>query len=230
LENNHFFSDCSVKTKRTRSTRKSNVKNKSKQRLQLINRLSDNSEKDTNKEESIQDTDLINILCDETFTLNPSELMNDSKVFNEDNIQILQCQKDMHIDLILDQEKTSDTRFKEFMVSYKLLIAPFTKHSKNNIECNDLHFETIHINEREFVLLDKHPTIKNNMRANLLYWLLDICSWHMFRRDTYFRSVSIIDQYLSNSSNLQKDRLQLLGVTALMLACKYEVIIFINRF
>jgi len=60
-------------------------------------------------------------------------------------------------------------------------------------------------------------------RAILLDWLIDVQIHFKCSEETLFLSFSIIDRYLAQV-NISKNRLQLMGITAFLIACKYEEI------
>jgi hypothetical protein len=61
------------------------------------------------------------------------------------------------------------------------------------------------------------------MRASLVNWLVD--THHKFRLlpETLFKTIIIIDRYLA-ATQINFKKLQLVGITALFIACKYEEI------
>ena len=61
------------------------------------------------------------------------------------------------------------------------------------------------------------------MRAILVDWLIEVHHKFKLLPETMFITVSIIDRFLEKQL-VSKLQLQLVGVTALMLACKYEEI------
>jgi hypothetical protein len=62
--------------------------------------------------------------------------------------------------------------------------------------------------------------INEKMRAVLIDWLVDVHKLFDLNPETIFLTVDIVDRYLSKKFIL-KERLQLLGVTSLWIACKY---------
>jgi len=77
---------------------------------------------------------------------------------------------------------------------------------------------------KKFDNLKFHPSIKPEMRMILINWLMEISNQLDFKRCTFHLSVTIIDVYLSKSENLNSLNLQLLGVCALFISAKNEVI------
>jgi len=65
--------------------------------------------------------------------------------------------------------------------------------------------------------------INSTMRAILVDWLVGVQMKFRLQPETLYLCVNIIDRYLSRTS-VRRRRLQLLGVTALFVACKYEEI------
>ena len=56
--------------------------------------------------------------------------------------------------------------------------------------------------------------------------MIQVCEVYTLHRETYYLAVDYIDRYLSNTKNIHKTRLQLVGVTALFIAAKLEVSCF----
>jgi len=61
------------------------------------------------------------------------------------------------------------------------------------------------------------------MRAILIDWLTDVHLKFKLKPETLFLTVSIIDRFLQKIS-VQRQQLQLVGVTAMFIASKYEEI------
>ena len=69
--------------------------------------------------------------------------------------------------------------------------------------------------------LKNHPTVNRKKRSTLVDWLVDVAHNYEYSEDALFLSISYIDCFLSRS-DIKMSELQLLGVTALFIACKYE--------
>lgn len=67
----------------------------------------------------------------------------------------------------------------------------------------------------------KQPDINSKMRSILVDWLVDVNIKFRLSPHTLFLTVNLIDRYLA-VKEIGKPELQLLGVTALMIQCKYE--------
>ena len=83
------------------------------------------------------------------------------------------------------------------------------------IECEDLPMK----NYMNIIQTD----INEKMRAILLDWLVEVHIKFNLLTETLFITISLIDKYLSKK-NIHRKYLQLLGITALLIACKYEEI------
>jgi hypothetical protein len=71
---------------------------------------------------------------------------------------------------------------------------------------------------------EKQPQINWIMRAILLDWMMEVSKEYTLKRETYHYSVNYIDRFLSVFPNIKKCELQLVGVTAMYVASKVEVI------
>jgi len=64
--------------------------------------------------------------------------------------------------------------------------------------------------------------LSEQMRGIIVDWLVEVHSAYKMRRETLYLAVSLLDRYLCLASQLPRERLQLVGVTALLIAAKYE--------
>lgn len=72
--------------------------------------------------------------------------------------------------------------------------------------------------------MDDQPELNSMMRAILVDWIVEVHMKFRLLPETLYLCINIIDRYLSFSPGVPRKRLQLVGVTALLLACKYEEI------
>ncbi|XP_045780461.1 G2/mitotic-specific cyclin-B1 [Maniola jurtina] len=70
--------------------------------------------------------------------------------------------------------------------------------------------------------LSKQPDINGKMRATLIDWLVEVQKQFSLQLETFHLTVGIIDRYLQAAKNVGKTRLQLVGITAMFIASKYE--------
>ena len=71
--------------------------------------------------------------------------------------------------------------------------------------------------------MGRQSEINEKMRSILVDWLIDVHFKFGLTDETLFMTVSIIDRYLS-VEQITRTNFQLLGITALMIACKHEEI------
>ncbi|VFR02527.1 unnamed protein product [Cuscuta campestris] len=69
--------------------------------------------------------------------------------------------------------------------------------------------------------MSKQFDINEKMRAILIDWLIEVHHKFELREETLFLTINIIDRFLEKQSVVRK-RLQLVGLVAMLLACKYE--------
>ena len=77
----------------------------------------------------------------------------------------------------------------------------------------------------KFDSLNNQTDINFDMRAILIDWIVEVHNGYRLLPETLFICISIIDRYLS-IKNINRTKLQLLGTTALFIACKYEEIVY----
>lgn len=71
--------------------------------------------------------------------------------------------------------------------------------------------------------IQSQKDINEKMRAILIDWLIDVHLKFSLGTETLFLTISIIDRYIS-AKQILRTKLQLIGVAALFIACKYEEI------
>ena len=71
--------------------------------------------------------------------------------------------------------------------------------------------------------MDKQPDINDKMRAILIDWLVEVHLKFRLMPETLFLTVQIIDRYL-DMDRVSRKNLQLVGVTSMLIASKYEEI------
>lgn len=55
-------------------------------------------------------------------------------------------------------------------------------------------------------------------------WMIEVSHSFFFKRETYYIAINYLERYLSLKHNVGKELLQLIGVTSLLLAHKFEEI------
>jgi len=71
--------------------------------------------------------------------------------------------------------------------------------------------------------MDRQVDITRKHRTILVDWLSEVCTRFKLLTETMFICVNIVDRFLQYKS-VSKQKLQLVGVTALLIACKFEEI------
>ncbi|CAB3240520.1 unnamed protein product [Arctia plantaginis] len=72
--------------------------------------------------------------------------------------------------------------------------------------------------------LRKQTVITGKMRATLIDWLVEVQRQFSLVLETLHQTIGIIDRYLQAVPNIQRNQLQLVGITAMFIASKYEEI------
>ena len=72
--------------------------------------------------------------------------------------------------------------------------------------------------------IQNQKEINCRMRAIIVNWIIEVHDRFKLLPDTLFLSIIIFDRYMSVVNNIDKNKLQLIGVTSLLIACKYEEI------
>ena len=73
------------------------------------------------------------------------------------------------------------------------------------------------------VYMENQPCINERMRSILVDWLVEVHQQLKFTPETLYLTVNIIDRYLAKKE-VTRTELQIIGVTALLIASKYEEI------
>lgn len=89
----------------------------------------------------------------------------------------------------------------------------------SNIQCRDRLYEL----EKTWSSSQWSGEVNGVMRTVLLDWMMEVSAELRLKRDTYYLSVSLIDQYICRESCL-KQELQLIGITSLLIAIKWQEI------
>ncbi|ELU11289.1 hypothetical protein CAPTEDRAFT_160449 [Capitella teleta] len=86
-------------------------------------------------------------------------------------------------------------------------------------------FEYYKSRESKFMIPDylksKQPDLTTHMRAILVDWLVEVQENFELNHETLYLGVKLVDHYLSRKT-VGRDRLQLIGATALFIACKFD--------
>jgi cyclin B len=113
---------------------------------------------------------------------------------------------------------------------FTLGIAPHDQEKKDDVnEVSDYTtdiFQRLYHAEGEYrpkMYMDEQDEITPAMRAILVDWLVEVHMKFRLVPPTLYLCVNIIDRFCAKN-NVERRKLQLVGVTALLVACKYEEI------
>lgn len=81
-----------------------------------------------------------------------------------------------------------------------------------------------HINLASSGFMVKQDDINEKMRAILIDWLIEVHLKFKLMPETLYLTVNLIDRYLEKQEKVRRSQLQLVGVTAMFIASKYEEI------
>jgi hypothetical protein len=70
-------------------------------------------------------------------------------------------------------------------------------------------------------MVDRQPDITTNMRAILVDWLVEVSQEYRLHNETLYLAINFLDRFLCHQLVL-RGRLQLVGITCLFIASKYE--------
>jgi G2/mitotic-specific cyclin-B, other len=88
-------------------------------------------------------------------------------------------------------------------------------------------YENLHQTEADFLPRPGYMSIQLNinekMRAILIDWLVEVHHKFKLSEETLFLTVNILDRYLEKTQ-VDRENLQLVGISSMLIACKYEEI------
>ncbi len=127
-----------------------------------------------------------------------------------------------------------NSRLREFKLRMKNAEATLPEWDQKDLEdphtCADYALEihsTLKREEMQFVAtpgyMKDQRDINEKMRAILIDWLVEVHLKFKLVPETLYLTVNLIDRYLEKS-NVMREKLQLVGVTAMLIASKYEEI------
>lgn len=71
--------------------------------------------------------------------------------------------------------------------------------------------------------MGSQPEINEKMRAILIDWLIEVHNKFELLKETLYLTINIVDRFLA-STNVSRKELQLVGISAMLMASKYEEI------
>ncbi|MGH0159123.1 UNVERIFIED_CONTAM: hypothetical protein FKN15_071873 [Acipenser sinensis] len=94
--------------------------------------------------------------------------------------------------------------------------------SSDDVWIKMLNKELKYVHDKSF--LYQHSKLQPKMRTILLDWLLEVCEVYTLHRETFYLAQDFFDRFMLTQENINKNRLQLIGITSLFIACKIEEI------
>lgn len=70
--------------------------------------------------------------------------------------------------------------------------------------------------------ISRQTDINSKMRQILIDWLIEVAWKFKLYPDTFYLTIQLLDRYLSMGHQVSRQRLQLIGLTAMWIACKLE--------
>ncbi|KAL4629778.1 G1/S-specific cyclin-E2-like [Arapaima gigas] len=83
-----------------------------------------------------------------------------------------------------------------------------------------LNKDVNYIHDKSYI--KQHSNLQPKMRSILLDWLLEVCEEFHFHRETFYLAQDYFDRFMMTQDSVDKNCLQLIGITTLFLASKVE--------
>ena len=147
---------------------------------------------------------------------------------SKENIEIKGINEEKEKEIVKEKVKDFIVNDEELKIKYfnisKVSNNQVPKEYINVIYYNLLKEEERGINPMpDYTYMSRQKEINDKMRSILVDWIIDVHFKFGFTDETLFMTISIIDRYLS-ICQISRTNFQLLGITALMIACKHEEI------
>ena len=144
---------------------------------------------------------------------------------NKNNKEINNIKKEEDVLMQIESE-VKEIKLKEKVINNNEII-PKNINPQNVDEYFDDICEELSKNEDKYLVdpqyMSNQSDINHRMRAILIDWLIDVHLKYRLLPQTMYIAVNLIDRYLSKAET-NRAKLQLVGVTAMFIACKYEEI------
>ena len=161
----------------------------------------------------------INIINTNTNTINSTintNIANNDTVKKNENVNELKIIK---VNVLPQKEKDMTLIYENNKIRYNLQRA---KEYLDEIYIFLKSREATSISKENYMTLIQ-TDINEKMRTILINWLIEVHFKFRLLNETLFLCINIIDRYLSQK-DINRKYLQLLGITALFISCKYEEI------
>jgi cyclin B len=149
---------------------------------------------------------------------------NKIQIFRIDKVPKIQNEKENQ-NLIKKEKEKTDYLYLNFNFQNSQENISYVGEYLEEIYVNLLLEETQATTKPKFGYMDTQPEINEIMRAILIDWIIDVHLRFNLRQETLFMTIWLIDTYLSFAF-VHRDKLQLLGITCLLISCKSHEIYY----
>ena len=188
---------------------------KEKEKKEENNNIKENTVKEENKDDNNKEN-----------IINENMKINEIEAKKEDNLGLIYIHPIEDESQYYSDEIDDEKNFENYYIdTTKIKVDCQIPKEYINIIYRNLLMEE----EKDLNSMPKYETIKSQkeineqMRCILVDWIIDVHYKFGFTDETLFMSILIIDRYIS-IRHISRIRFQLLGITAMMLACKHEEI------
>lgn len=170
------------------------------------------------------------------------------KINGEDE---LKCEEEIFMGLspeiiknVLNEEKTQKIATPAISPDLQLMCNEVIIREEGNNEMEEIKEELevgeefeeeiinfLHCKEREQsreidlrYLNKNHPSLNWGKRAVIVDWLMSFSANYNLKRNTLFIGINFMDRMLTIEKNIDEERIQLIGIASLYIACKAEVL------
>lgn len=136
---------------------------------------------------------------------------------DKENITKNKPWKPLFLKLTNLQKKKKDCRLEKdaLMVASEDYFTDMLKYMKS--------LQMKHRPPHDYISRDKNTSLNEGMRTILVDWMHDVVREYRLQTETLHLAVSIVDR-ITSSESIEKEKLQLVGTTSLLIATKYEEI------
>ena len=149
---------------------------------------------------------------------------NKIQIFRIDKVPKIQNEKENQ-NLIKKEKEKPDYLYLNFNFQNSQENISYVGEYLEEIYMNLLLEETQATTKPKFGYMNTQPEINEIMRAILIDWIIDVHLRFNLRQETLFMTIWLIDTYLSFAF-VHRDKLQLLGITCLLISCKSHEIYY----
>ena len=149
---------------------------------------------------------------------------NKIQIFRIDKVPKIPNEKENQ-NLIKKEKEKADYLYLNFNFQNSQENISFVGEYLEEIYVNLLLEETQATTKPKFGYMNTQPEINEIMRAILIDWIIDVHLRFNLRQETLFMTIWLIDTYLSFAF-VHRDKLQLLGITCLLISCKSHEIYY----